>query len=311
MKKIDICVVVPALNEENTIREVVEGFQRQVEGKSLSVLVVDNGSTDRTAEIARKCGAEVVSERIRGKGMAMRRGIEYAEGDVYVFIDADGTYSPTEIWKLVDPIVKDLADMVIGSRLAGQMEELSMTGLNKIGNHIMNRLVRIAFRCKVNDILSGYRAVSRRCLDQLVLLSSHFEIETEMTIECLSHGFRVIEVPISYFRRKGGPSKLRPFNDGVRILRSILFFIMNTRPLFFFSVLSVPFFASSLVPIGYILYRRVLVSEHSLLILSLFYLLITTGFLIFVSGLLAELVVTTRRKLEYSIRRLSRNNVQR
>jgi len=309
LAKKDICVIIPALNEESTVGEVIRSFPRDIHGRSVLVLVVDNGSTDRTAAVAAECGAEVIFEWRRGKGHAIRRGLESVDAEVYVFIDADGTYLPREVNSIIYPILDGAADMVIGSRIDGLMEEGSMTRLNRIGNRLINCLFKVTFKSEVGDVLSGYRAASGKSLHEIVLMSSHFEIETEMTVEFLLHDLRVVEVPITYCRRIGGPSKLRPFRDGMRILRSALFLVMNTRPLFFFSLMSLSLFAASLVLAGLLLSRTTLFGDFpplGLFLLSC--VLAAVGTVTFLSGLIGELIVTTRRRLEYLVKRQIRHH---
>lgn len=113
--KKEICVIIPALDEERTIGEVVKGFPQKVFNKSLSVLVVNGNSTDRTAEVAKDSGAHVVVQITKGKGAAMKEGIKTVDAEIYVFIDGDGTYSPSEVRRLLEPIVKGNADIVVGS----------------------------------------------------------------------------------------------------------------------------------------------------------------------------------------------------
>jgi len=297
-----ICILIPALNEAETISQVVSGFPKELFSHEVSVLVVDGNSKDQTVELARRAGANVMVQRTKGKGAALKEGIRQARGDIFVIIDGDGTYSPRELDKLVAPIIEDRADVVIGSRFRGEIETGAMTWMNRIGNRIFNWMARTGIGISITDMLSGYRVMRASVFRKLVLLSSHFEIETEMTIESFTRGHRILEVPISYLKRRGSPAKLKSFQDGMKIFRSIVFFIMNTRPLFFFSIVSAVFFVVGTFPASYVLYEKIALGEilhlPSVMLSSLLY---VSGALILVFGLLAELVVTARRRIEYSL----------
>lgn len=300
--KKEICVVIPALNEERTIGEVVRGFPKQVFDKPLFVLVVDGKSIDRTVEVAKDAGAHVVVQRTKGKGAAMKEGIKIVDAEIYVFIDADGTYSPSEVGKVLEPIVKGNADMVVGSRFQGKIERGAISLVNNVGNRIFNFIARRSMRAQITDMLSGYRAISGESLHELILFSDQFEIETEMTIEAIAKRLSIADVPISY-KRRVIPSKLKPLEDGTKILKSLLFFIMNSRPLLFFSTIGLILVFVGLGPSLLLLYEKLVFGEiYHLPSVVFASLLLITGFLIIVLGLVADLVVNTRRRMEYLLK---------
>ena len=304
-----VCVIIPTLNEEPTIQTVIKGLPARVHDRPIFVLVVDGHSTDQTVKLAQESGAQVILQRSKGKGAAMKEGVRSVEAEIYVFIDGDGTYHSGEIEKLLTPIIDGSADLVIGSRFIGEIEKGAVTWVNRLGNRVFNFMNRIATGARITDMLSGYRAIRGSALKEMVLLTKHFEIETEITVEAITRGFTVLEVPIQYSRRQAAASKLKPLQDGTKIFRSILFFILNLRPLFFFSIIACIFFAIGLWPAAYVLYEKIyfgqIIHIPSVVLSAL---LFTAGGLTIVFGLLAELIVTTRRRLEYSLRSIERKH---
>ncbi|MFP3908225.1 MAG: S-layer glycoprotein N-glycosyltransferase AglJ [Archaeoglobaceae archaeon] len=211
----DICVLVPTLNEEKTIGEVVEGFR----SLGYRVVVIDGHSKDRTVEIAESKGAEVILQTGKGKGQAIKEAFNYIDSEVLVMVDGDGTYLPEEVDYLLEPIKKGFADHVIGNRLAN-FEEGAFTKLNLIGNKILNFFFRLNYGSDLHDILSGYRAFTQDVYKNVDLKKLGFEVETEITVDTIAKGFTVVEVPITY-RERGGETKLNPLRDGFRIARTI------------------------------------------------------------------------------------------
>lgn len=212
----------PAKNEEEAIGAVIREV-RTVMGEDTEILVVDGASTDRTVENAREADdrAIVIQQDGTGKGMAVRTAIKRASGDIMALIDSDLTYDPHDIPKVLEPILKDEADVVLGSRLAGKIEKGALALTNLVGNHIYSILTSLKCGIWLTDPLTGLRAYKKKALDGVNLTSTGFEIETELNIKCAKSGLRVAEVPITYRKRLGG-TKLRVIRDGLRILRRIL-----------------------------------------------------------------------------------------
>jgi dolichol-phosphate mannosyltransferase len=211
-----ICVI-PTLNEDETIEHVVRHARKYAD----RVIVVDGCSEDETWRKAKRAGAEVVLQIGEGKGMALRTIFQQIKGDIYVIIDGDATYDALEMRKLLLPILEDEADMVVGSRLLGDLETGAISRVNQLGNHLFNTLINLVFRGGITDSQSGFRAIHRTAIDKLTLVSEGFEIETELTVKALKHGLRVREVPIRYLKRRGSPSKLNSFKAGTQILKTI------------------------------------------------------------------------------------------
>jgi dolichol-phosphate mannosyltransferase len=215
----EIICIIPTLNEAITVAEVVKKAKKFTR----RVVVVDGHSGDNTCEIASEAGADVMLQEGSGKGMALRSAFDrIVEGNVFVIIDGDATYDALEMEMITKPILEDEADMVIGSRLRGKMEKGSISRLNYIGNGVFNFLINSLFHGDVTDSQSGFRALSRKAVQTLDLSSEGFEVEIEMTVKALKKGLRVREVPISYMRRRGSSSKLDPFRDGLRIMKTII-----------------------------------------------------------------------------------------
>ena len=213
-----VSVVIPTLNEEKTIASVVEGVP-----KKFPVYVIDAKSSDKTVEIAKNCGAKVLSQEGRGKGNALRQAFSSIKADIYVVIDGDATYNPKEIPKLIKPIVEKEADMVIGSRMIKGRKSIS--SLNLFGNILFNFIIKLLLGKKITDMLSGFRAVEKKVVKNLKISSNGFEVESEITIKALKKGYRIKEVPVSY-RRRVLPSKLHPIKDGMKIFLAMMKFIV-------------------------------------------------------------------------------------
>ncbi|HEX2061642.1 MAG TPA: glycosyltransferase [Thermoanaerobaculia bacterium] len=231
-----IAILIPALNEEQTIADVVQSFRAAC--PHARIVVFDNASTDETARRARAAGAEVRLERRRGKGNVVQSMFRTIDADVYVMVDGDGTYPADRVEDLIHPVLDGSADMVIGSRLQRGTDSDFRT-LNLIGNIFYALLLRGLFGVRITDLLSGYRAFSRRVVKTLPLAGGGFETEAEMTIKAVHRGFRVIEVPVSLSSRpKGSSSKIRIVQDGLLILNAIVALFRDYKPLTFFGALA-------------------------------------------------------------------------
>lgn len=219
-----ITVLIPCYNEASGIGAVIQSFpltRINKHGFTLEIVVIDNNSTDGTADVARENGATVLSEPKQGKGNAIRLGFNSISDDTdyIVMLDGDDTYRPEEILRLVEPLHSNFCSVVIGSRLGGKITQGSMTPFNRMGNWIFSHLVRYFFRVNVTDVLTGYFAWNREALLKLRphLFSQGFAIEMEMVTKMAKLGEEIYSVPISYHAR-AGETNLRPIYDGTRIL---------------------------------------------------------------------------------------------
>jgi glycosyltransferase involved in cell wall biosynthesis len=220
-----ISVVIPCLNEEQAVGRVVEqaldGIRRS--GRPGEVIVVDNASTDRSAEVAAANGARVVSEPRRGYGSAYLAGLAEARGEYVVMGDADETYPLQELAPFVDRLEQG-DDLVIGSRFAGTMHGDAMPFLNRfVGNPILTGMLNLLFGVKVSDAHCGMRAIRREALPALDLHSTGMEFASEMVFKAYRRGLTVSELPIDYYPRVG-ESKLNRFGDAWRHVRFMLLY---------------------------------------------------------------------------------------
>jgi glycosyltransferase involved in cell wall biosynthesis len=191
-------------------------------GFKYEIIVVDDCSTDRSLEISKRQSAKVFSlKKHMGKGYALRAGFAKAKGDIVTTIDSDGSHRPEELPRLLAPILRNKADLVIGSRYLSQ-KPVATKKLNAAGVRLFNFLIKILTRVEVSDSQSGYRVMKSAVLRNMRLKSSEYEIESEMLVKTVRHGFRVIEVPISFEQRTCGTSRLDPMIDGFKILLAIV-----------------------------------------------------------------------------------------
>jgi glycosyltransferase involved in cell wall biosynthesis len=231
-----VLVAVPCYNEAPTIAKVVADFRAQV--PDAEIVVIDNDSTDGSAERARAAGARVVREKRRGKGFVVQKMLEIGDADVLVMVDGDDTYYAEDLPLLLAPILEDRADMVVGDRLQ-DASRLALNDLHRFGNRAILWIINFVFRTSFRDVLSGYRALNRNFVRAVPVITEGFEIETEMTLQALENKMQIVEVPIRYRSRpEGSFSKLSPFGDGYRILLTMAVLLRNHRPLYFFSLIA-------------------------------------------------------------------------
>jgi glycosyltransferase involved in cell wall biosynthesis len=230
-----LAILLPCYNEGTAIHDVVTGFRDAL--PDADVYVYDNGSSDDTAEQARAAGAFVRREDRQGKGYVVRRMFADVDADFYLMADGDGTYDTGAARELVHKLVDEDLDMVVGIRVPDDRKESYRPG-HATGNRVLTGLVRLIFGHGFTDMLSGYRAMSRRFVKSFPALATGFETETEITIHALQLGLPCGEVPTRYAARAAGStSKLNTWRDGVRILRVIVQFFKEVRPLLFFGIL--------------------------------------------------------------------------
>jgi len=227
-------VLLPCFNEEATIAATVDGFRAAL--PSAQVYVYDNNSRDRTREIATAGGAVVRSERQQGKGHVVRRMFADIDADVYVMADGDLTYDPKSAQAMVDLLLVERLDMVVGTRK--HQEKDAYRGGHVLGNKLFTGILAGLFGRSFSDIFSGYRVFSRRFVKSFPVLSSGFEIETEMSVHALELKMPVGEVQTTYGARpEGSQSKLSTFGDGWRIMKTIATLYRTERPVLFFGLI--------------------------------------------------------------------------
>jgi glycosyltransferase involved in cell wall biosynthesis len=219
-----ISVVIPVFNEELTIGNVIERLTLVMQklGFNYEIIVVDDCSADKSLEFSRGPPVKVFSLKMHmGKGYALRAGFAKAKGEIITTIDSDGSHRPEELPRLLTPILQNKSDLVIGSRYLG-LTPVAAKKLNAAGVRLFNFLVKILTGTAVSDSQSGYRVMTSSVLKSMRLKSGGYEIESEMLVKTARHGFRVLEVPISFEQRTYGTSRLDPMVDGFKILLSIV-----------------------------------------------------------------------------------------
>lgn len=216
-----ISIVAPARNEEATLAAVLQPLVDLTD----DLIVVDGRSTDATAAIAAAFGARVLQDHGRGKGDAVRVGLEASRSPITVFIDADGSHDPADIPRLVTPLLRNEADLVIGSRMRGGSDELfgSPAELFRLGGTLLiGLLINARFGVRQTDYQNGFRAIRTDVGRALKLTSDIATIEQEMAMKALQLGYRIAETPAHEYRRQGGVSKLSAWKSAPRFLWSLL-----------------------------------------------------------------------------------------
>lgn len=246
-----VAVLIPCLNEESTVGKVIDDFQQAL--PEAAIYVFDNNSTDGTARVAREHGGTVISEVRPGKGYVVQAMFRKVDADIYVMVDGDDTYSAAGVQQLIDGVTAGTADMVVGTRLM-QYSEGSFRALHVFGNRLLTGIVNWMFRARLADMMSGYRAMSRELVKSVPVLSEGFEVETELTIRSLEHGFVIAEVPLAYQERPAGSvSKLRTFRDGFRVMGSIVNITRTYKPFTFFGAIGLLFLVTGLAVGGVVI----------------------------------------------------------
>ena len=229
-------MLVPCFNEGAAVATVVADFRKAL--PSAEIFVYDNNSTDRTIAVARAAGAQVRSERRQGKGHVVRRMFADIDADIYVLVDGDATYDAASAPRMIDALLSEHLDMVVGLRV-DQAAAAYRRG-HRTGNRMLTSFLSSVFGQAFKDILSGYRVFSRRFVKSFPVLSDGFEIETELSVHALELALPVAEVATPYYARpEGSFSKLNTWRDGYRILGTILKLYRSERPLRFFTAIGI------------------------------------------------------------------------
>jgi glycosyltransferase involved in cell wall biosynthesis len=229
-----LVVMVPCYNEALTIAQVVHSFKKAL--PEADIYVYDNRSNDGTAIQAQAAGAIVHYEHAPGKGHVVRRMFSDVEADIYILVDGDHTYEASAIRRLVNRLITEELDMVVGARSQAIHDSAYRPG-HRGGNLFLTGVVQFLFGKRLDDMLSGYRVMSRRFVKSFPALSNGFETETELTIHALELNIPFVEEPTLFASRpEGSESKLKTFSDGWRILGTALLLFKEIRPFLFFSI---------------------------------------------------------------------------
>jgi glycosyltransferase involved in cell wall biosynthesis len=231
-----VAVLVPCFNEEAAVATVVADFRNAL--PSAEIFVYDNNSSDGTIAVAREAGAQVRSERRQGKGHVVRRMFADVDADIYVLVDGDATYDAASAPRMIETLLSDHLDMVVGLRV-DQVQAAYRPG-HRTGNWMLTSFLSQVFGQAFKDILSGYRVFSRRFVKSFPVLSDGFEIETELSVHALELALPVAEIETPYYARpEGSFSKLNTWRDGLRILGTILKLYRSEKPLRFFTAIGI------------------------------------------------------------------------
>lgn len=310
-KKMDkVAVLIPCYNEEKTIAKVVRDAKAAL--PEAVVYVYDNNSSDRTVELAREAGAVIRYEYMQGKGNVIRRMFREIEAECYIMVDGDDTYPMEYASEMVDKVLNRNADMVVGDRLSSTYFTENKRPFHNFGNTIVRSSINRLFNCEIKDIMTGYRAFSYGFVKTFPVLSTGFEIETEMTIHAVYNNMQIENVIVDYRDRpEGSESKLNTFSDGFKVIRTILKLYRDYKPLGFFGAC-----AAVLTVIAVLMFIPILIAYLDTGLVLRFPTLIVCGFIgmaalqsLFAGLMLSNMALKNRRDFEFRltlvIRRLS------
>ena len=275
-----VAILVPCYNEEVTVESVIKSFSKELENLKVdyTIYVYDNNSTDKTAEIIKSLSSDRVigrKEPLQGKGNVVRSMFEEIEADCYILVDGDDTYSAKNVAGFITAVKDEHFDMVVGNRLSGSYDQENKRCFHSFGNKLVSKLINYLFHSQIIDIMSGYRAFSRKFVKTSGLLAQGFEVETEMTILALDGHYRIKEILIDYKdRMEGSYSKLNTYTDGFRVLKTIFALFKDYRAFACFLILagiSMAVFLVLFIPIGLEFLQTGLVRRFPTLFVSVFF----------------------------------------
>ena len=301
----DIAILIPCYNEALTIKKVIQDWQKAI--PEAKIYVYDNNSTDNTSEIAFNAGAIVRREPIQGKGNVIRRMFQEINAKSYIMIDGDDTYPADNGHKMINFVLNENIDMVIGDRTETYSAQ-NKRPFHNFGNNFVKSLINKIFNANINDIMTGYRALSYRFVKSFPVISQGFEIETEMTIHAVDKNMSLKNFPIQYRDRPAGSvSKLRTIPDGIKVLRTIFNLFCNYEPLKFFSIIAVFLAALSIlffVPVFNEYMKTGLVARFPTLIVCGFGML--AAIIAFFSGVILQSIkFQERREFEFRLQQIN------
>ncbi|MDU4270287.1 MAG: glycosyltransferase family 2 protein [Enterococcus hirae] len=296
-----IAVLIPCYNEEATISTVIADFRREL--PEAEIYVYDNNSTDTTYELAVACEAIVKKEPRQGKGNVIRQMFFDIDADYYLMVDGDDTYPAEAVHGLLDKLRSGEADMVIGDRLSnGTYFDENKRPFHDFGNNLVKNTITRLYKTKIRDVMTGYRGFNRIFVKSFPIMSSGFQIETELTIHALDKKFKLVELPIDYRDRpEGSESKLNTFSDGFKVIMMIVKMWKDYKPLMFFGIWTFFFFVFGLFA-GVPVIREYMLTHFITRVPSA---ILSTGLMILallslVTGLILDTVVTNAKK-EYEL----------
>ena len=302
-----IAVLIPCYNEEKTIEKVVKDAKAAL--PEAVIYVYDNNSKDKTVEIARAAGAVIRYEHMQGKGNVIRRMFREIEAECYIMVDGDDTYPMEYAREMADQVLENNADMVVGDRLSSTYFTENKRPFHNFGNTIVRSSINRLFRCEIKDIMTGYRAFSYGFVKTFPVLSTGFEIETEMTIHAVYNNMQIENVIVEYRDRpEGSETKLNTFSDGFKVLHTIMKLYRDYKPMGFFSIC-----ASVLAIIAVLLFVPILVAYVETGLVMRFPTLFVCGFIglaaiqsLFTGLILSNIALKNRRDFEYRLALVTR-----
>ena len=306
-----IAVLIPCYNEEKTVDKVIRDTKAAL--PDVVIYVYNNNSSDRTAEIAERAGAIVRNEYMQGKGNVIRRMFREVDAQCYIMVDGDDTYPMDAAPEMVEKVLHHNADMVVGDRLSSTYFTENKRPFHNFGNSLVRGSINRLFHCNVRDIMTGYRAFSYEFVKTFPVLSTGFEIETEMTIHAVNNNMQIDNVIIEYRDRpEGSASKLNTYSDGMKVLRTIVRLYRDYKPMGFFTAL-----AGILALLAIIFIIPVLGAYWATGQVQKFPTLIVCGFTMiaalqsfFAGMILQNMALKSRREFEIQLNQLHRHKLE-
>jgi len=295
-----VVVVIPTLNEEKAIGEVIDGLKDSLRAYDYQVLVVDGHSKDRTVESASGRGATVIYQDNTGYGDALLTGFRHSKGrlsaDAIAMLDGDGTYDPRDLPRILQPLLEGKADFVIGNRLE-RLEKGTMTFTNRVGNRLLSWVTSGILKIKAGDTQCGFRAFRSELVDAMDLKAGGMPFATEMLVEAKQAGAKIVEVPVVYHRRVG-ETKLHPLRDGLKIFGIFLRLTRDYEPLLFFGGFGLILLIAGIL-IGFEVVVEWLETGRITRLASVMLsaLLVMSSIQLFSLGLVADMIKGVKRKL--------------
>lgn len=293
-----VAVLIPCYNEAKTIEKVVKDFKKEL--PEAKIYVYDNNSKDGTDEIAKKAGAIVKYETRQGKGNVIRTMFREIDAECYIMVDGDDTYPAESAKEMVQAVLDENVDMVVGDRLSSTYFKENKRPFHNVGNVTVRALINRIYKSDIRDVMTGLRAFSYKFVKTFPVMSKGFELETEMTIHCLDKNMKVKNIIIEYRDRPAdSPSKLNTIPDGIKVIKTIFGFYKNYKPFEFFTILALILAligTAFFVPVFLDFLHRGVVKIPTLLISVLFFL---CGVQSFFAGLtLDNIIKTTKQNFE-------------
>lgn len=291
-----IAVLIPCYNEEKTIKKVVEDFKREL--PEAKIYVYDNNSNDKTAEIAKEAGAIVRFETKQGKGNVIRTMFREIDAQSYVMVDGDDTYPAENAKEMVNYVLNEKVDMVVGDRLSSTYFTENKRRFHGFGNKLTRFLINRIYKSNIRDVMTGYRAFSYKFVKTFPVMSKGFELENELTIHSLDKNLNIKNIIVEYRDRpEGSESKLNTLSDGAKVLKTIFTLYKNYKPLAFFSIVAMILFLVGIaffIPVFTNYLETGLVARFPTLVVSILFLICSVQS--FFSGLILDNIINTSKQ---------------